>query len=270
MEHLLSNEKEERVSEIESNEELQNDLLKRNDSLWSQLANMEQNYKDTVGIVRQQTERIQELETQLRENDANNRSLDDQVKCEKLLNESLAKKSDDLSSKLADAVKHLNDLKVSCEEEKGNYEFQIREKNAAIKMLEENIQQLTGQVNDLGQLVSGLRLDVEAVNKEKSFIIGQNESAHSKVMQDFLALQEKHTDVSYQLNRASKERAEDLGVIRGLRDELGRVQGDRARVEESLRERVKEKDEALEKINYLETLSKKVSFDLFNLIPQKR
>ena len=40
LEHLLTNEKEEKIVELEMNEERQKDLLKRNDSLWSQLTNM--------------------------------------------------------------------------------------------------------------------------------------------------------------------------------------------------------------------------------------
>ncbi len=45
LEHLLSGEKEERLAEMETNEERQRDLLKRNDSLWSQLTSMEESYK---------------------------------------------------------------------------------------------------------------------------------------------------------------------------------------------------------------------------------
>jgi len=56
LEHLLAGEKEERLAEMETNEERQRDLLKRNDSLWSQLTSMEESYKvgtplfDIIGI----------------------------------------------------------------------------------------------------------------------------------------------------------------------------------------------------------------------------
>lgn len=256
---MLSNEKESRTVEIETNEERQKDLLKRNDSLWSQLTNMEQNYKDTVDIVRQQTGRIQELESQLHEYDANNVSLDDQVKCEKSLNESLAKKSNDLSNRLADTLKELEDLKVSSEESSQSYVQQIEVKTDTIEELEKSVEKLTGDVSDLNKVNSGLRQEIEALNKEKSFIIGQNESSHSKVMQDYLMLQEKHTDVSYQLNKARKEKADDLSVIRGLKEDLMRIQGEKARLEESLKGEFKDKADLMEKNNHLENVSKKVS-----------
>lgn len=259
---MLSNEKEERTVEIESNEERQKDLLKRNDSLWSQLANMEQNYKDTVDIVRQQTVRIQELESQLHEYDASNVTLDDQVKCEKSLNESLAKKRDDLSNKLAETLKELEDFKMNSEESRQSYVEQIGVKTDTIEELEKSVEKLTRDVSDLNKVNSGLRQEIEALNKEKSFIIGQNESSHSKVMQDYLMLQEKHTDVSYQLNNASKEKADDLNVIRGLREDLLRIQGEKAQLEEDLKEEYKDKADLMEKNNYLENVSKKVDLNL--------
>ena len=139
MEHLLSNEKEEKILELESNEERQKDLLKRNDSLWSQLTNMEQNYKDTVDIVRQQTERIKELEDQVLSYDTNAIELADQIKCEKSLNESMALKNDDLKANLTDTEVTLEEKNAKIAELIKEHTEEVNQMNEEINLLNENI-----------------------------------------------------------------------------------------------------------------------------------
>lgn len=258
LEHSLSNEKEEKILELESNEERQKDLLKRNDSLWSQLTNMEQNYKDTVDIVRQQTDRIQELEDQVLHYDTNATQLDDQIKCERTLNESLASKFDDLKAKLAEAEITLNEKNEKIAELIKEHSEEANQMNLEIKSLNENITNLTNQLSDLKQESSELKQKIESLNKEKTFIIDQNENSHSKVMQDYLLLQEKHTDVNYQFNKLTKDYAENMNVIKEKEQSLMKLRNCESQLEFELKKETREKNEAFEKVNYLESLATKV------------
>ena len=268
LEHLLTNEKEEKIVELEMNEERQKDLLKRNDSLWSQLTNMEQKYKETMDIVRQQTERIHGLETQLSEYEAKVNELDDLIGHEKELKENLRAHNESLRVKLDETINNLDDSKAKHLKLNQSFTEEAEKTNSQINLLNDKIAELNGVVKELEKVNAALKLEIDGLVKEKTFIIAQNESAHAKVMQDYLMLQEKFTDVSYQLNKLSKENGQMLGLIQEKETHLNMLENEKSQLGLSLKQEGREKLDALDNVKHLDSLNSKVniSFNYKSLI----
>ncbi len=77
-----------------------------------------------------------------------------------------------------------------------------------------------------------------------------------------LLLQEKNTDVNYQFNKLTKEYSENMNLIKEKEQSLMKLRNCQNQLEFELKKEIREKNEAFEKINYLETLSTKVKFIL--------
>ncbi len=69
-------------------------------------------------------------------------------------------------------------------------------------------------MRNLENINFSLKLDIDGLNKEKSFIMNQNESSQQKVIQDFLSLQEKHTSVSYQHDKLISDFSEMNALVK--------------------------------------------------------
>ena len=93
-----------------------NVLLKRNDLLWAQLTNMEQNYKDTVDIVRQQTVRINELEGMCTEYAERVSELVEEIRCGEVRVGQLEANNKKLIGELREAVDRAGRLDAELKE----------------------------------------------------------------------------------------------------------------------------------------------------------
>jgi chromosome segregation ATPase len=205
LEHELSKEKEKHAFEIDESEERLRDLLKRNDHLWSQMTKLEQNYKDATEIIKNLNQDVELIEEKLKSNEQKIALLTK----EKLDETHLKEKQIEINKNLE---KDLSNLNFKLTDLNSKYDFLSTEKyneNEAstnhINSLNRKIEELNETVRNLENFNFSLKLDIEGLNKEKSFIINQNDSSQQKVMQDFLSLQEKHTSVSYQHDKLNKD-----------------------------------------------------------------
>ncbi len=254
LEHLLAKEKEEKLAELESNEERQKDLLKRNDTLWSQLTNMELSYKETVNIVRQQTERINELEAACVEDEKNLMEIEAKLTSEVGVKEELKLRNKELNADL-DELREQNE----------SFKVELKEKVNEIGKLREHIARLENELYEARILSDELRKEIESLGKEKAFIVEQSASREAKVMQEFLAVQEKCAEVSYELGKASKEKEESLGVVNEKEACISGLRTEKKELESEVKREKREKAEALEKIGMLEALTAKVGRDFFSI-----
>lgn len=214
LEHGLIKEKEKHALDTDESEERQKDLLKRNDHLWSQMTKIEQNYKDTTQIIITLNQDIEVLEEKIRKSEENyqtltlEKSTESSAKEEQIkMNKALELKLDELKSELKQLNVKLDSLKIE----------KFNENEAHAKYAND----LLAKIEQLNQIIKSLessnfqaKLDIESLNKEKVFIMTQNDSSHQKVLQDYLSLQEKQTNVSYQYEKLNKDFAEINVVLR--------------------------------------------------------
>lgn len=261
LEQKLAEEKETHLAEMESNEERQKDLLKRNDQMWSQSSKLEKNYKEAMEIMRQQTERIFVSDKKITELEKTQIELDDYLKQEKLINENLHSKKEDLELKLTDLMSQLDEskeanLKLTQEMLESNQKNEQK-----IKKLQSEINDLNEQMKDLDKLNFNLKLDVDSLNKEKAFIIGQNESTHQKVLHDYLNLQEKYTSVNYEFNKVRKDNLELEAQLKERDQLLHQFEYEKNQLGLNLKQETRDKADLNEKLRQFElTISKVISY----------
>jgi len=266
LENLLSKEKEEYTIEMESNEERQKDLLKRNDQLWAQSTKMEKNYKEAMDIIRQQTERIAALETKISQLNKNATDLDDLLRQEKQINENVYSKNENLDSKLTEALTSIQELKemnnkLNDERTKENVNNENKINSLLAQLDELNIRLKESEKNGVQ-----LKLEIDSLNKEKTFIIGQNESTHQKVLQDYFALQEKYTSVNYQFNKLSKDNLQTEAINKEKENLISQIENEKNQLILNLKQETREKTEFAEKIKHFEATVSKVSNFLFSSV----
>ena len=212
LEHELNQEKEKHAQENEENEERQKDLLKRNDHLWSQMTKLEQNYKDATQIIKNLNQDIELLEEKIRNLDEQVENLSREKSEETLLKEKQIQTCKNLDMELANKKNELHDLNSKYDALSIAKTNENEENADHIERLNSEIVELKDTIKDLEKLNFNAKLDIESLNKEKNFIMNQNESTQQKVLQDFLSLQEKHTSVSYQFEKLTN----DFGQLNSL------------------------------------------------------
>ena len=266
LEHLLDKEREEKMIDNETFEDRQKDLLKRNDQLWSQLSKMEQNYKDAMEIIRQQTERITQLEKIINEYEMNVNDLNEKLQQECQLRENFLMRNLELDAKLnetSNLLKNSEEHNVAITEAN-----QIESKSNSDKILKLNqeIEELSQKLKDLENINSNLKLDIDSLNKEKLFIISQNDNTHQKVLHDYLALQEKYSGVNYQLTKMSKDNTQLVNSIKEREQLYGQLENDKTQMAFALKQEIKDKNDALDRIKQMELFITKVSskFSIFS------
>lgn len=260
LEQLINQEREDHSHEIESNEERQKDLLKRNDHLWSQLTKLEKNYKDAIDVIKQQTSNIETLEGKLKEVEKAMNDLREEKDCETLYKEKVIEKNENLNKVLEETKTNLRDaqnniLKINKERDEENETNRI-----VIEDLNYKITKLKEQISGLDQEITNLKLDIDSLNKEKAFIITQNENAQQKMMQDYLNLQEKHTNINYLYNRATKENTELSAVVQKNESKIAGLESEKTELNQALKQETREKLDSLERIKHLDSTIVKVIF----------
>lgn len=145
----------------------------------------------------------------------------------------------------------LSDLK---EDKRRNDETNEAEK----KKLDEKIEKLEDQIARLKKANTTLESEIESLNKEKSFIINQNEHQHKIVLGDYLSQQEKLTDLSYQINKLTSEKDELKKTASEAREHLKKSETELGEINLKLKLEVNDKNDALEKIRTLESQIEKV------------
>jgi chromosome segregation ATPase len=258
LEHELDSESEERQKELEQNQERHDDLLKRNDQLWLKLSNAEQSYAEVVKIVEQQGKANEALEMKKIELTRQIALLEDDKVSEMAAKENLIEEKQSLESEL-------DEFKLELEDLNKKYAILIEEKfndnaanEAAIVSLTTKITGLTEELRNREASLQTMRMDVESLNKEKAFIISQNESTQSKVLHDLMSLQEKFADVNFRFDKASKENAKFEALLKEKTEALEISDSERKDLIISLKKESIEKTEAVEKLNQLDALLIKV------------
>lgn len=263
LEHELTKEKEDCVIEMESNEERQKDLLKRNDQLWSQSNKMENNYKEAMDIIRQQTERIRNLEIKINELEKSILDLDDLLKQEKQINENLYSKNEILELKLTDSLNQLEESeqmnsKLTKENLADNEKNELK-----ISQLQNDLTNLNAKLKDTETFNQNLKFEIDSLNKEKTFIISQNESTHQKVLQDYFSLQEKYTGVNYQFNKLSKDNQQIELAIKEKEALLNQIENEKNELNLNLKQESRDKSDLIDKLKNSELTISKVIVYLF-------
>jgi chromosome segregation ATPase len=260
LEEALNNEKEKHLKELDANETNKNDLLKRNDHLWSQLTNLEQSYNDALELIQIQTKENENILSKIKEYERQLSELNDEKQSSLMIIEKMRGKNDKLEleiDNLNQVVNKLNlDLEALTQTNDKNEERNKKEVNG----LNKKISELEREIEIFKKMNFDFKFEVDALMKEKSFIINQNDSTQQKVLQDYLSLQEKHADTKMELNKLKNEHSvielsikeKDL-LIKGL--EL-----DNNQLSLSLKSEINEKKEALEKIKTLDKTNLQVYF----------
>lgn len=250
LEHDLAKEKENNQLVIDKNEEQTRDLMKKNDQLWSQAMNLEQSNKEAMLIIQEQNKAIQTLERKIDEANEKLKTLED----EKL---DIMRMRDKFESDLSELSKEYdasNQEYTRFKEEKLN-EIEINQ--SEIQNLKQRIDDLSESLNHLEKVNQGLQVDLDSLNKEKSFILNQNETTQCKVLQDVLSWQEKYTEVNFQLNKTKKENEQYEQVVKEKSDMVTAMEKERAEMVILLKQEALEKKDALDKLKQLDSLMNK-------------
>lgn len=263
LEHELTKEKEDCVIEMESNEERQKDLLKRNDQLWSQSNKMENNYKEAMDIIRQQTERIRNLEIKINDLEKSILDLDDLLKQEKQINENLYSKNEILELKLTDSLNQLEESKQMNSKLTKENLADNENNELKISQLQNDLTNLNAKLKDTETFNQNLKFEIDSLNKEKTFIISQNESTHQKVLQDYFSLQEKYTGVNYQFNKLSKDNQQIELAIKEKEALLNQIESEKNELNLNLKQESRDKSDLIDKLKNSELTISKVIVYLF-------
>ena len=260
LEHDLNKEREKHAVEIDESEERLKDLLKRNDHLWSQMTKLEQNYKDATEIIKNLNQDVELLEERLKSHEQKIEILTQEKSDEVHLKEKQIEINKNLEKDIAN-------LKHKLSEVNSKYDFLSTEKyneNEAntnhINSLNRKIEELNETVRNLENFNFSLKLDIESLKKEKSFIMNQNETSQSKVMQDFLSLQEKHTSVSYQHEKLIKDFSEMNALVKEKERLCANLEAKVNQLRQEKETEINEKKEILTKITLNESTISRVSF----------
>lgn len=260
LEHELNKEKEKFSLESEENDERHKDLLKRNDHLWSQMTKLEQNYKDATEIIKTLTQDVESLEEKLNSSEAKVQNVIKEKSAETLLKEKQIEINKSLEKDLAN-------LKIKLAELNSKYDFLSTEKyneNEAhsnhINSLNRKIEELHETVKNLENLNFSLKLDIESLNKEKSFIMSQNDSAQQKVLQDFLSLQEKHTSVNYQHDKLVADFSEMNSLVKEKERLCANLEAKINQLRQEKEHETNEKKELIAKLTLQESTISRVMF----------
>ncbi|RNA42192.1 hypothetical protein BpHYR1_008891 [Brachionus plicatilis] len=250
LENDLDCEKEEHQKSIELGEERLKELLQRNDNLWSQLSNMDIAYKDSLNLVKQQNGSIMELETE-------KKKFKNQIED---LNENLNNKNEtihELNGRVSlqeSAIKDLENtngsLKENSEKERSSFEARIESLDAEIKNLNEKI-------SDYQKEEFNFKLEIESLNKELKFIVNQNEQQNSKMMQDYLSLQEKYNKASFELEMINETSKEQNKIFCEKSDLAIKLENEKNGLNLKLDQEKMEKGQIYDRMKSLESINEK-------------
>jgi chromosome segregation ATPase len=251
LEHELSAEKEDRLKDLDQHEEKMRDLLKKNDQLWSQANNAEQNYKSTMHVIQEQVLMLENQDSKLREYLTSISTLQTELSDLYLKKEGLESKLTDMSQKHDELCKNYDELNQLKQEENQSNKKEIVLFNSKLSELNKSLKRKESKIQDL-------QLEITSLNKEKVFIISQNENNHTKVMQDMLSLQEKFTDVNFKFKKL-REESEILNQNIKEKNEIKEsLERNISNLKISLKQESIEKNDTKEKNKQLEVLIAKV------------
>ena len=260
LEEALNNEKEKHLKELDANETKHNDLLKRNDHLWSQLTNLEQSYNDALELIQIQTKENENILLKIKEFEKQVSELNDEKQSSLMIIEKMREKNDKLELEIENLNQDINRLNLDLEnltetknKNEENFKKEINELNKKIGELERENDKLNKSNFDL-------KLEVDALKKEKSFIINQNDSTQQKVLQDYLNLQEKHANIKMEFNKLKNDHSVIELSLREKEQMIKTLELDNNQLDLSLKSEIKEKKEALEKIKTLDKTNLQVYF----------
>jgi chromosome segregation ATPase len=260
LEEALNNEKEKHLKELDANELKHNDLLKRNDHLWSQLTNLEQSYNDALELIQIQTKENENIMSKIKEYEKQISELNDEKQSTLMIIEKMREKNDKLELGIDNLNQDVNkltlDLETLTEIKNTNEEKYKKEINELSKKIIESER----HNEKLKKLNFDLKLEVDALKKEKSFIITQNDSTQQKVLQDYLNLQEKHADTKMELNKLKNDHSIIELSIKEKDQLIKTLELDKNQLNLSLKSEITEKKEALEKIKLLDKTNLQVCF----------
>ena len=128
-----------------------------------------------------------------------------------------------------------------------------------IKNLNIQIDDLNEKLKELEKSNSNLKLEIDSLNKEKTFIIGQNDATHQKVLQDYFSLQEKYTNVNYEFNKISKDFQHIEIILKEKEILLNQLEIEKNILETNLKQESRDKYELLEKLKHFENTISKVN-----------
>jgi chromosome segregation ATPase len=225
------------------------------------LTKFETKYSDALLVINEQNEQIQTLEAKLSETESKQESLKSELKANELEKNELAAKIVKLESELEvslDEIKELKELREERRQENDSFENEINK-------LRDQISKLEQEKSKMEKLNLSLEQKIEALNKEKAFIVNQNEQQHKTVLSDYLSLQEKLTDLNYQINRLTSENSELKSFSKESKTMLENYENDFNELSSKFKQEVDEKNDALNKAKHFETMLEKVKYYHQNL-----
>ncbi|CAF1045375.1 unnamed protein product, partial [Brachionus calyciflorus] len=258
LENELGLEKDAHLKSIETGEERLKDLLSRNDNLWSQLSDLDSMYKDCLSIIQQQNENIENLKSKNDDLENDIKLKEEVVNSQKIQIENL---TNDLESKdkRIDLLEHnYKALSNNSEVANENYKCRLDALNSEIDSLKEKAFAYEKKEFDY-------KLEVESLNKEIKFIVAQNEQQNSKLLQDFLSLQEKYAKVNFEVVKLNESNSEHEKFLKEKNDLLSKLENEKKEVIFSLDQERNEKRQLNEKIKSLE-ISNEKNIDKINVI----
>lgn len=253
LENDLDREKEEHQKSIELGEERLKDLLHRNDNLWSQLSSLDVVYKDSLSLVKEQNESIMALESQKKDLKEKTGELSEILKTK---NDSIQELDIKIKEQEAE-IKNLESCNASLKEnlEKEKYSYEDR-----INVLEEEIEILKEKINSYQKAEFDFKLEIESLNKEIKFIVGQNEQQNSKMMQDYLQLQEKYNKASFELEMINVANLEQNKIYSEKSDLANKLENEKNTLNFKLEQEKMEKNQLYERMKALESINEKVFY----------
>ncbi len=252
LEEALNNEKEKHLKELDSNENRHNDLLKRNDHLWSQLTNLEQSYNDALQLIQIQTKENEQLLASVQENEKRINELNDEKQSTLMIVEKMREKNDKLETDIVSFNQDLDKLKLDYDSLNDAKTKESEKNKKELNDLEKKLTDSSDENEKLKKANFDLKIEVDGLVKEKSFIINQNDSAQHKVLKDYLSLQEKHASIKMEMNKLNLDYEKLDGLVKEKEQAIKCLEMDKSQLGLSLKLEGNEKTEVLERLKSLE------------------
>lgn len=253
LENDLDREKEDHQKSIELGEERLKELLQRNDNFWSQLNNLDIMYQDSLNLVKEQNERILELESEKKNLNEKTNELNENLKANSINNEELKTKVKDQELIIKNFEINSKNLQESLEKEKNCFEDRIQ-------CLDKEILNLNEKITLFEKNEFNFKLEIESLNKEIKFIVSQNEQQNSKLMQDYLALQEKYNKASFEMEMANVANLEKNKIVSEKNDMAIKLESEKNSLSLKLEQEKMEKNQFYDRMKSLESINEKVRF----------
>lgn len=210
-------------------------------------------------VINEQNEQIQTLEAKLSETESKQESLKSELKVQELEKNELAAKLTKLESELEVSLDEIKELKICIDTLREDRRQENDSFENEINKLRDQISKLEQEKSKMEKLNLNLEQRIEALNKEKAFIVNQNEQQHKTVLSDYLGLQEKLTDLNYQINRLTSQNTELKSFSKESKTMLENYENDFNELSSKFKQEVDEKNDALNKAKHFENMLEKVN-----------